>query len=65
MSEMPEYTFRQEMESIDRWIEELRSLGVSAKKTNTLNNSKELLDLADNIKQTMYQDDKTAYADAG
>ena len=65
MSEMPEYTFRQEMESIDRWIEELRSLGVSAKKTNTLNNSKELQDLTDNIKQTMYQDYKTAYTDAG
>ncbi|HEV8386010.1 MAG TPA: hypothetical protein VGQ03_00135 [Nitrososphaera sp.] len=62
---MPEYTFRQEMESIDRWIEELRSLGVSAKKTNTLNNSKELQDLTDNIKQTMYQDYKTAYTDAG
>lgn len=62
---MPEYSFRQEMESIDRWIEELRSLGVSAKKTNTLNNSKELQDFTDNIKQTMYQDYKTAYTDAG
>ena len=60
---MPEYTFRQEMESIDRWIEELRSLGVAAKKTNALNNSKELQDLADNIKQTMYQDYKTAYTE--
>jgi hypothetical protein len=62
---MPEYTFRQEMESIDRWIEELRSLGVAAKKTNSLNNSKELRDLADNIKQTMYQDYKTAYTESG
>ena len=60
---MPEYTFRQEMESIDRWIEELRSLGVAAKKTNALNTSKELQDLADNIKQTMYQDYKTAYTE--
>ncbi|MGI0037195.1 MAG: hypothetical protein ACRD99_02405 [Nitrososphaera sp.] len=62
---MPEYTFRKEMESIDRWIEELRSLGVGAKKTNSLNNPKELRDLADNIKQTMYQEYKTAYTDAG
>jgi hypothetical protein len=53
------------MESIDRWIEELRSLGVSAKKTNSLNNARELQDLADNIKQTMYQDYKSAYTDAG
>jgi len=62
---MPEYTFRKEMESIDRWIEELRSLGVTAKKTNSLNDSKELRDLADNIKQTMYQDYKTAYTEPG
>jgi hypothetical protein len=61
---MPEYAFRKEMESIDRWIEELRSLGVTANKTNALNNSKELRDLADNIKQTMYQEYKTAYTDA-
>jgi hypothetical protein len=65
MTEMPEYTFRKEMESIDRWIEELRSLGVTAKKTNSLNDSKELRDLADNIKQTMYQDYKTAYTEPG
>ena len=65
MTEMPEYTFRKEMESIDRWIEELRSLGVTAKKTNSLNDSKVLRDLADNIKQTMYQDYKTAYTEPG
>ena len=64
-SEMPEYAFRKEMESIDRWIEELRSLGISAKKTNSLNNAKELRDLADNIKQTMYQDYKSAYTETG
>ncbi|HKU48791.1 MAG TPA: hypothetical protein VJP79_02475 [Nitrososphaera sp.] len=61
---MPEYVFRKEMESIDKWIEELRSLGVAPKKTNSLNNSKELQDLADNIKQTMYQDYKTAYTNS-
>ena len=60
---MPEYGFRKEMESIDRWIQELRSLGVSPKKTNALNNSKELQNLTENIKKTMYQDYKAAYAD--
>lgn len=60
---MPDGTFRKEMESIDRWIEELRSLGISAKKTNSLNDSKELGDLTNNIKETMFQDYKTAYAE--
>lgn len=62
---MPEHAFRKEMESIDRWINELRSLGVAAKKPNTVNDEKELQDLADNIKQSMYRDYKTAYSDAG
>lgn len=62
---MPEPGFRKEMESIDRWIQELRSLGVSPKKTNSLNTSKELHDLSDNIKKTMYEDYKAAYTDAG
>ena len=63
--EMPEVTFRKEMESIDKWIEELRSLGLSVKKTNSLNDSKELQGLANNIKETMYQEYKTAYTDSG
>ena len=60
---MPEGTFRKEMESIDKWIQELRSLGISARKTNSLNDSKELGDLTNNIKETMFQDYKTAYTD--
>ncbi|HKX81131.1 MAG TPA: hypothetical protein VJL54_02660 [Nitrososphaera sp.] len=60
---MPEGTFRKEMESIDKWIQELRSLGISARKTNSLNDSKELGDLTNNIKETMYQDYKTAYTE--
>ena len=54
------------------WINELESLGISPKKINDyLNNGKnweevnieELADLVENIKQTMYQEYKTAYSD--
>ena len=54
------------------WIYELESLGISPKKINDyLNNGKngeevsieELADLVENIKQTMYQEYKTAYSD--
>jgi hypothetical protein len=54
------------------WINELESLGISPKKINDyLNNGKngeevsiaELADLVENIKQTMYQEYKTAYSE--
>ena len=54
------------------WINELESLGISPKKINDyLNNGKnweevsiaELADLVENIKQTMYQEFKTAYCE--
>jgi len=49
------------------WINELESLGISPKKINDyLNNGNtttELADLVENIKQTMYQEYKTAYSD--
>ena len=54
------------------WIYELESLGISPKKINDyLNNGKnweeesieELADLVENIKQTMYQEYKTAYCE--
>lgn len=41
---------------------ELRSLGIEPKKRNDLNDKEELASLTDNIKQTMYQDYKTAYS---
>lgn len=44
------------------WNGELRSLGIDPKKKNDLNDNKELKDLTDNVKQTMYQDYKTAYS---
>src|SRR5919202_6519994 len=54
------------------WINELESLGISPKKINDyLNNGKnweevsiaELADLVENIKQTMYQEYKTAFSE--
>lgn len=55
-------TFQQEMESIDMWLAELRSLGIEPKRKNDFNDSKELEDLTDNIKHTLYQEYKTAYS---
>ncbi len=53
----------EEIRRIDLWLTELRSLGISAKRKNDLNDSKELQDLTDNIKQILYQDYKTAYSE--
>ncbi len=60
---MPEHAFEEEMKKVDYWLNELRSLGVSARKKNGLNDSKELHDLTDNIKETLYQEYKAAYAE--
>ena len=47
----------------DYWNNELRSLGIDSRKNNELNDDAELAALAENIKQTFYQDYKTAYGD--
>ena len=44
---------------------ELKSLGVEPKRKNQLNDKEELEDLADNIKQAMFQDYKVAYSEKG
>ena len=46
----------------DYWNSELRSLGVEPKRLTELNDNNELEDLADNLKQSMFQDYKTAYS---
>jgi hypothetical protein len=56
-------SFQEEMNSIDQWLSELRSLGVSAKRRNDLNDKKELQDLTENIKQALYEQYKTAYSE--
>jgi hypothetical protein len=61
---VPEQEFHQEMSKINNWLAELRSLGVDAKTRNDLNDEKELHDMADNIKRSLYQEYKKAYAQA-
>ena len=47
----------------DYWHSELRSLGIEPKQENELNDNKELGELTDNLKLTMYQDYQTACSD--
>jgi hypothetical protein len=44
------------------WISELSSLGIKIKRRNDINDRKEITDLTENIKQTLFQEYKTAYA---
>ena len=45
------------------WVNELESLGISATKKKLVPNDKtEIRNLTENIKQTLYQDYKTAYS---
>lgn len=53
-------TIRRECpEKYDWWLNELESLGVSVKVVNDLNNIEEVSELAENLKQTFYQEYKT------
>lgn len=47
------------------WLNELRSLGISADRNNEFNGEDELKELADTIKQSMYEDYKLAYSEKG
>ena len=49
-------------EKYDWWLNELESLGVSVKVLNDLNNIEEVSELAENLKQTFYQEYKTTYS---
>ena len=60
---MKDQIFEEDMKKVDYWLSELRSLGINAKNRNTLNNTKELSDLTDNIKKNLYQEYKTAYTE--
>jgi hypothetical protein len=53
---MPERSFQEEMNSVDRWLAELKSLGVAAKRKNELSDAQELHPLTDEIKERMYQE---------
>ncbi len=56
---------RHHNKSASKEIAELESLGIDPKRVNDLNDKVELNELADNIKQSMFQDYKTAYAKNG
>jgi len=58
---MLEQSFQDQMNSIDQWLSELQSLGVSSKRRN---DKKELQDLTENIKQSLYQENRTTYSEA-
>lgn len=47
----------------DYWLSELESLGIDPERKNELNDKEELQALAENIKETYYQDYKTTYGD--
>jgi hypothetical protein len=49
-------------EKEEYWHNELRSLGITPKDKNEPNDVQELGDLTDNIKQTLYQEYKSAYS---
>ena len=46
-------------------IVDLYSLGIDARKKNDLNDKRELAELAENLKQSMYHDYKTAFGKEG
>ena len=43
------------------WIRELDSLGIKRIKRNDMNDRKEITDMTENIKQTLFQEYKTVY----
>jgi hypothetical protein len=54
---------KREREGEAYWFSELDSLGIRPKRKNELNDNKEMNDLVENVKQNMYQEYKSAYAD--
>ena len=46
------------------WRGELESLGIEPKGRNSLNDNQEIDSLIEKIKQTLYQDYKTAYSES-
>jgi hypothetical protein len=49
----------------EREVVELLSLGIEPRKRTELNDKKELAELAENLKQAMLQDYRTAYSGIG
>jgi hypothetical protein len=55
----------QEFDPQQEAVIDLQSLGIDPRKKNELNDGAELADLADAIKQAMYDDYKMAYGEKG
>jgi len=56
-------TKQEKPQEVGWWLNELESLGVSAKLRNDLNDITETSNLAENLKQILYQAYKNAYND--
>ena len=56
------FTKKEHPERCGWWISELSSLGIKIKRRNDMNDRKEITDLTENIKQSLFQEYKTAYA---
>ena len=57
---------QQQLQAKNRyWLNELDSLGIEPKRKTELNDEEELENLADIIKQAMFQDYKIAYSEEG
>jgi hypothetical protein len=56
-------TKQEKTQEVSWWLNELESLGVSVKLRNDLNDITETSNLAENLKQILYQAYKDAYND--
>ena len=65
LSKKEEEQQRQQQAKNGYWQNELDSLGIEPKQKKELNDKEELENLADIIKQAMFQDYKVAYSDKG
>jgi hypothetical protein len=55
-------TKKEHPEKYGWWISELDSLGIKSMRKNDMNDRKEITDLTENIKQALFQEYKTVYA---
>jgi hypothetical protein len=65
LSKKKEEQQRQQQAKNGYWQNELYSLGIEPKQKKELNDDEELENLADIIKQAMFQDYKVAYSEKG
>ena len=55
-------TKKEHPEKYGWWISELNSLGIKSMRRNDMNDRKEITDLTENIKQALFQEYKTVFA---